>query len=353
MCPINSNARRRAFTLIELLVVIAIIALLVSILLPSLARARDLAKRVKCGASLQQIGVAFETCSVENDGFGPSWDDGELSGGTSIKWMYTWVDVLYDLDYLGDSDVGICPADLRPDEMTELLAQPHQFNRLFVKKQGAGESPRRGIRTSYALNAQMHFNFKEDRYQDTARQVRAIDGWWTWFGALNACYVMAPRIGMFPPSEPIRFPRVGASQVAWRHGTEMAAEVLYVDGHVMTLKPKVPENDEALFYHTVDTAKSFTWLPGETSTRQYNYPLEAGTYGQMTGFTTPENPGWNPNWVENPAIAPAWMRASNSCKPLGGSDNCFPYGMPEELCAAWRTQHWVWKKLPTDPNKRN
>jgi prepilin-type N-terminal cleavage/methylation domain-containing protein/prepilin-type processing-associated H-X9-DG protein len=84
MFPSHTARRKHGFTLVELLVVIGIIALLISILLPSLNAAREQAIKVQCLSNLRQLGIATTMYVTDNRLFFPQpFTDGQINPTTA------------------------------------------------------------------------------------------------------------------------------------------------------------------------------------------------------------------------------------------------------------------------------
>jgi prepilin-type N-terminal cleavage/methylation domain-containing protein/prepilin-type processing-associated H-X9-DG protein len=108
--PPFTNGKRGAFTLVELLVVIGIIALLISVLLPALSRAREAANQTACMSNMRQIGLAYMMYANDNKSWLPASARG---GGPNFEHDFIQFQNNRDLDrsalgkYLGKiSDAG-------------------------------------------------------------------------------------------------------------------------------------------------------------------------------------------------------------------------------------------------------
>jgi len=110
----SGDKNRRGFTLIELLVVVAIISLLVSILLPSLSQAKELAKRVVCASNLRALGMGMMLYVDDNNNL-----LGRTFTPTTAVQFNAYADTCSANPYL--SYVGMTKMFACPDNATETV----------------------------------------------------------------------------------------------------------------------------------------------------------------------------------------------------------------------------------------
>ncbi len=121
--------RRRAFTLVELLVVIGIIAILIAILMPTLTKARESARRAECLSNLRQVGLSFRFYAMNNRDQVPLGYRANTKQFNSMIYsstakrlvLFGW---LYTAGLMKNPKVFFCPSENDPRSMFATDANP-------------------------------------------------------------------------------------------------------------------------------------------------------------------------------------------------------------------------------------
>ena len=208
----------RAFTLIELLVVIAIIALLVSILIPSLQKARDMARTVVCLSQERAQGASLTLYAQDSNGWIPPAGGYEKHTDGTEEWPITWT-------YLARAKV-MAPFDAYRDER-------HVVNCPMNRRNQWG-----GFPTSYAIN---HYMSGWDTPDGLKQQYVGI------FcpaqsGSPIYCYNLQKTkrpMDMYLAGDCsayyMSYSDPTTSYVAFRHNSNKAMNMLFHDGHAKTI----------------------------------------------------------------------------------------------------------------------
>ena len=218
-CMRSTSRHFRAFTLVELLVVIGIIALLISVLLPSLAKAREQAASVKCLSNLRQLAQSTFAYIAENRGVYPIayWD---YNDGFATQW-----------DFIIKTESG--KKTYRPGVLfgqrggTEVVLCP----RYEPSKADGDDYTGYNYNTSYLggrkLGTELYPSAKHGQARNPAQTAMFGDAG---FGITTNRYMRAPFKSEHDRSEYIVLAAGGQS---FRH--RGATNVSYVDGHAETV----------------------------------------------------------------------------------------------------------------------
>jgi prepilin-type N-terminal cleavage/methylation domain-containing protein/prepilin-type processing-associated H-X9-DG protein len=226
----TSSRFKRAFTLVELLVVIGIIALLISILLPALNKAKQAANTTTCLSNLRQWTMAWQLYCQDNKDQSFGYNAGKAGS--------LWMEALNPYIKRDSPNVRTCPQAVQLSVRPVVLGcNPGSFDSSWVWTPYAGSYAVNGFRYRNYQQGSATFDFPNENIPNASHKKSAIavtfaDSAWVDFWAINT--------KQDPSSDPEQYksPDVSAQwghlRLAMRHNK--AANVAFGDGSARTVR---------------------------------------------------------------------------------------------------------------------